>query len=116
MESTENNNLALSDDQIRKKPQTRLVEVVTVPVKNIGPARKAAITFISWMSGSPLTWAMHWAIRVDGTYFELQRPGGSSKPRLLASVWTEKRCGNIITALPVGSTSLSDDEIIAAST
>jgi hypothetical protein len=86
-------------DEVVAGPSTaetskRRVEVVTTPVtpvKDIGPARMAGLKLASWLFGSPLTWVMHWAIRVDGTYFELQRSGGLAKPCLRASQWTEER-------------------------
>ncbi|KAK4209372.1 hypothetical protein QBC37DRAFT_391298 [Rhypophila decipiens] len=93
----------------------RRVEVVTIPVKDIGRLRRAALRFASWVFGSPLTWAMHWAIRVDETYFELYRPGGVAKPCLRTSTWSEEKQRDIITTVPIGSTTLSDDEIVAAS-
>ena len=98
-----------------KTPQKRVVEVVTVPVKDVGPIRRAIIIFVSWLCGSPLTWAMHWAIRVDGTYFELYRPTRVGKPCLRTSKWTEQKTKDIISTFKVGSTTLTDDEIITAS-
>ncbi|KAK3390637.1 hypothetical protein B0H63DRAFT_121170 [Podospora didyma] len=93
----------------------RNVEVVTVPIKDIGSLRRAGLRLASWIFGSPLTWAMHWAIRVDGTYFELHRPGGMAKPCLRTSIWSEEKERGIIATVPIGSTTLSDDEIVAAS-
>ncbi|KAI9778085.1 MAG: hypothetical protein M1839_008389 [Geoglossum umbratile] len=89
----------------------RRVFIVTVPVKDIGPARKAMIKLVSWAVGSPLTWAMHWAICVDDTYFELQRPGGLGKPYLAATTWSEGKRKEIITTCPMGSTILTNEEI-----
>ncbi|KAM7218618.1 hypothetical protein V8F06_005937 [Rhypophila decipiens] len=105
-----------NDESMKKETQKkRRVEVVTIPVKNIGRLRRAALRFASWVFGSPLTWAMHWAIRVDETYFELYRPGGVAKPCLRTSTWSEEKQRDIITTVPIGSTTLSDDEIVAAS-
>ncbi|KAH0543151.1 hypothetical protein FGG08_002496 [Glutinoglossum americanum] len=102
---------------LQEKPESpgkRGVIIVTVPVKDIGAVRKAIIKLVSWVVGSPLTWAMHWAIRVDDTYFELQRPGGLGKPHLAATVWSEEKRKGIITVCPMGSTLMTNEEIIVA--
>ena len=102
-------------EPLAPESQKRKVEVVTVPAKNIGRFRSAGLRLASWLFGSPMTWAMHWAIRVDGTYFELNRPGGMAKPCLRASRWSQEKEWGIIAIVPFGSTTLSDDEIVAAS-
>jgi len=107
---------AVSDNnQQEVQPEKRAVFIVTVPVKDIGPTRKACIKLVSLAIGSPLTWAMHWAIRVDDSYFELQRPPGLAKPYLKVSTWSEDKKKEIITAAPISSTLMTDSEIIAAS-
>lgn len=106
---------ASDDNQQEVRPEKRAVFIVTVPVKDIGPTRKACIKLVSLAIGSPLTWAMHWAIRVDDSYFELQRPPGFAKPYLKVSRWSEHKKKEIITAAPISSTLMTDSEIIAAS-
>ena len=64
-------------------------------------------------TGSQLTWAMHWAIEIEGTYFELQRVPEGPKPTLSVSRWTNDRKRGIVTGAFAGTTTLSDDEIIA---
>jgi len=112
MEPVPPDDLVAADEQ-----QKRCVEVVTIPAKDIGSLRKAGLRVASWLLGSTLTWAMHWAIRVEGTYFELHRPRGKgARPRLRRSAWPEEKEKEIITVVPIGSTTLSDDEIVAMST
>lgn len=110
-----NSELDRDNGSTKNELRKRSVEVVTVPIKDIGSLRSAGLRLASWVFGSPLAWAMHWAIRVDGTYFELHRPGGVAKPCLRTSRWSEEKERGIITTVPIGSTTLSDDEIVAAS-
>ena len=107
--------LSQESDPTTAKPRQRRVEVVTVPAKTIGRVQRVGLRLATWLFGSPLTWAMHWAIRVEGTYFELHRPGGVAKPCLRTSTWSEERQREIITTVPIGSTALSDEEIVGLS-
>ena len=107
--------LSQESDPTTAEPRQRRVEVVTVPAKTIGRVQRAGLRLATWLFGSPLTWAMHWAIRVEGIYFELHRPGGVAKPRLRTSTWSEERERDIIATVPIGSTALSDEEIVGLS-
>lgn len=106
---------ASDNSQQQVQAEKREVFIVTVPVKDIGATRKACIKLVSLAMGSPLTWAMHWAIRVDDSYFELQRPPGFGKPYLKVSTWSEDKKKEIITAASISWTLMTDSEIIAAS-
>lgn len=88
--------------------------VVTVPVKDKGFISKKFMTLLTWLFGSQLTWAMHWALVVDKTAFELQRPRGRGKPYLKASIWPEEKVKEIISSYPVGLTEMNDEEILKA--
>ncbi len=90
----------------------RVVMVVTVPVKDKGFVSKKFMTLLTWLFGSHLTWAMHWALVVDKTAFELQRPRGRGKPYLKASIWPEEKVKDIISSYPVGLTAMTDEEIL----
>lgn len=90
----------------------RVVMVVTVPVKDKGFVSKKFMTLLTWLVGSHLTWAMHWALVVDKTAFELQRPRGRGKPYLKASIWPEEKVKDIISSYPVGLTAMTDEEIL----
>ncbi len=107
--------LSQESDPTTAEPRQRRVEVVTVPAKTIGRVQRVGLRLATWLFGSPLTWAMHWAIRVEGTYFELHRPGGVTKPCLRTSTWSEERQREIIATVPIGSTTLSDEEIVGLS-
>ena len=107
--------LSQESDPTTAEPRQRRVEVVTVPAKTIGRVQRAGLRLATWLFGSPLTWAMHWAIRVEGTYFELHRPGRVAKPRLRTSTWSEEKERDIIATVPIGSTALSDEEIVGLS-
>ena len=96
MSTYRNNELALAE------PRRRRVEVITIPAKDIGLVRNLCLGIVSRLLGSPLIWAMHWAIRVDETYFELQRPGGLAKPCLRSSTWSKEKQQGIITTVPIG--------------
>ena len=93
-------------------PVRRQIHIVTTPVKAIGPVRRWILRTIMRSTGSQLTWAMHWAIEIDGTYFELQRVPDSPKPILSVSYWTNDRKRDIVTRAFAGTTTLSDDQIV----
>lgn len=98
---------------IAQTPGRRQVWIVTTPVKGLGPTRKFILNLIMRITGSQLTWAMHWAIRIDDTYLELQRVPESPKPTLLVSCWTEDKKRDIVTSACAGTTTLSNGEIVA---
>ena len=56
---------------------------------------------------------MHWAIEIEGTYFELQRVPESPKPTLSVSRWASDRKNDIVTDAFAGTTTLSNDQIVA---
>lgn len=60
---------------------------MTTCVEAIDPLRKQIFKAIMRIIGSQLTWAMHWAIEIEGTYPELQRVPVSPKPTLSVSCW-----------------------------
>lgn len=99
-------------NDIPRDPVRRQVWIVTTPVKAIGPMRQWFLRLIMRTTGSQLTWAMHWAIEIEGTYFELQRVPEGPKPTLSVSRWTDKKRG-IVTSAFARTTTLSNDEIIA---
>jgi len=105
---------ALSEN-LPQDESNRVVMVVTVPVKDKGFMSKKFMTLLTWLFGSQLTWAMHWALLVDKTAFELQRPRGRGKPYLKASIWPEEKVKEIVSSYPVGSTTMNDEEILKAS-
>ena len=96
------------------QPTQRRVFVVAVPVKDIGRIRRAFIKLVTLATGSPMMFAMHWAIQVDNSYFELHRLRGLAKPRLRVSSWPQEKRKEIITTVPVGWTSLGDEEVVLA--
>jgi hypothetical protein len=71
-----------------KDDSKRVVMVATVPVRTRSYFREF-MTLLTWLFGSQLTWAIHWAL-VDKTAFKLQRPRGREKPYLKASIWPEE--------------------------
>jgi hypothetical protein len=103
-----------SSESLPQDDSKRVVMVVTVPVKDKGFISKKFMTLLTWLFRSQLTWAMHWALVVDKTAFELQRPRGRGKPYLKASVWPEEKVKEIISSYPVGLTAMNDEEILKA--
>lgn len=101
-------------ENLPQEDPKRVVMVVTVPVKDKGFISQKFITLLTWLFGSQLTWAMHWALVVDKTAFELQRPRGRGKPYLKASIWPEEKVKEIISSYPVGLTAMNDEEILKA--
>ena len=79
----------------------------------MGPIRKGILKSLMAITGSQLTWAMHWAIEIDGIYFELQRVPESRKPTLAVSRWTNHKKRDIVTRAFAGTTVLNNEEMIA---
>jgi hypothetical protein len=98
----------------KQNDSKRVVTVVTVPVKDSEVISRKITTLLIRLFGSQLTWAMHWAILVGGTAFELKRPRGRAKPYLGVSIWPDEKLKDIVTSFPLGFTTFSDEEILRA--
>ena len=111
--------MAQSRKDVREILEARRIRIATTPINVIGPMRKLIFRLVMRITGSQLTWAMHWAIEIEDTYFELQRVQESPKPTLSVSRWASDRKKDIVTDAFAGTTtrrwSYGDVEVVAVS-
>lgn len=103
---------------LREGAHRRPVHIAQVPLDvsaPLGSRRRALVNGVLARALPPgsLNIVMHWAIRVDNTFFELKRYPGQSKPGFERNLWEWHKIRSITTQELYGYTSMNDAEIEA---
>jgi hypothetical protein len=94
----------------------RPVHIITAPAKDIGPIRRRILKFIQQVTRSQQQWLLHWAIYVDGCFFELRRIPNLRQPVAVVSKWPPERKKEILGVFKVGETTWDNVKIYSTGT
>ena len=99
------------EKRLSNRDDVRDIVIVTTPPAKSLKGRRIVNQAVS-MTETKFAWAMHWAIRVGDSYFELQRAHDDpTRTGLRMSQWDADQKSEICDEYPQGSTALTDKEI-----
>ena len=105
------------EQRLANRDDVRDIVIVTTPPVKIfkGPKGARLMKQVVDKSETKFSWAMHWAIRVGDSYFELQRAHDDpTRTGLRMSKWDAEQQRQICEQYPQGFTALTDEEIKTA--
>jgi hypothetical protein len=102
-----------SSNSTEKVASEREIYILMMPVKEIGPFRRAFVRILKYTLGSTaaLGWCMHWVILAENASFELQRYPTCPYTRLKASHWDGSSRTEVIQEIHIGRSSWTDKGI-----
>ena len=96
----------------RQQGALRNVDLVRKFAKNKGKKRSSFYRMTKKATGHELRPLLHWALRIDGKYFELYRLPGTSKADFVIGDWNTSRFDQVTEETPnYGTTYMTDEQI-----